>query len=72
MADNPGCQKMTIILGSVTWLSNFSPDLAKLCKPFQQLTTKDMPFMWMPMHIEAFETLKLKITNDCLLQFFNP
>ena len=23
-------------------------------------------------HTEAFETLKLKITNDCLLQFFDP
>ena len=28
--------------------------------------------MWMGMHTETFEALKLEITNDCLIQFFDP
>ena len=28
--------------------------------------------MWIPTHTEAFETLKLKITNNFLIQFLDP
>ena len=65
-------KQLQSFLGSLTWLSHFIPDLAKLHKPLQQLTKKDVPFMWMPTNTEALETLKLKITNDCLIQFFDP
>ena len=51
-----GIKQLQSFLASVTWLSHFIPDLAKLCKPLQQLTKKGIPFMWMPIHTEAFET----------------
>ena len=51
--------------GSVTWLSHFIPDLAKICKPLQQLPKKDICLLWTP-------TLRLKITNDFSIQLFDP
>ena len=65
-------KQLQLFLGSVTWLSFFIPDLAKLHKPLQQSTKKDIPFMGVAMYTEAFETLKLKIANDCLIQYFDP
>ena len=52
-------KQLQSFLGSVTWLSHFIPDLAKLYKLLQQLTKKDVPFMWKPMYNETFEILKL-------------
>ena len=64
-------QQLQSFLGSVNYLSCFIPGLSDLRKPLQSLVGADTPFTWTATHTEAFNLLKSKITNDCLIHSYD-
>ena len=64
-------QQVQSFLGSVNYLSHLIAGLSDLHKPLQNLVGADTPFIWTEMHTQAFNCLKSKISNDCLIHFYN-
>ena len=64
-------QQLQSFLGSVNYLSCFIAGLSDLCKPLQSLVGADTPFIWTETHTQAFNCLKSKISNDCLIHFYD-
>ena len=64
-------QQLQSFLGSVNYLSHFIAGLSDLCKPLQSLIGEDTPFIWTETHTQAFNCLKSKISNDCLIHFYD-
>ena len=65
-------KELQSFLGTVNYLSRFIPNLSRLRAQLQVLTRKDTPFVWTSVHDKEFHSLKCAISNDCLLQFYNP
>ena len=59
-------------LGSVNYLSHFIAGLSQLCKPLQALIKKNSEYIWTAVHDKAFQDLKDMVSEDCLIQFYNP
>ena len=59
-------------LGSVNYLSRFIPGLSQLCKPLQALIKKNSEYVWTDVHDKVFQDLKDMVSEDCLIQFYNP
>ena len=59
-------------LGSVNYLSQFIPELSRLRKPLQALIKKDSEFIWTVKHNRSFAEVKLAVSKDCLIQFYDP
>ena len=58
-------------LGMVNYLNAFCPALSSTIHSLHNLTRKDVPFMWAPVHTAAFEkAIELISTAPCLT-FFN-
>ena len=64
-------QQLQSFLGSVNYLSRFIAGLSDLCKLLQNLVGADTPFIWTETHTQAFNHLKSKISNDCLIHFYD-
>ena len=64
-------KELQSFLGTVNYLSRFLAFLSDLHAPFQSLLKKDMEFIWMPVHQQAFDQLKLHVSNDVKLQFYD-
>ena len=64
-------QQLQSFLGSVNYLSHFIAGLSDLHKPLQSLIGADTPFTWTETHTRAFNHLKSKISNDCLIHFYD-
>ena len=52
-------------------MSRFLAFLSDLHAPLQSLLKKDTEFVWMPVHQQAFDKLKLHVSNDVKLQFYD-
>ena len=59
-------------LGSVNYLSHFITGLSQLHKPLQALIKKNSEYIWTATHDKAFQDLKDMVSEDCLIQFYNP
>ena len=59
-------------LGSVNYLSRFIPGLSQLRKPLQALVKKNSEFVWTTVHGKSFQDLKDMVSEDCLIQFYDP
>ena len=59
-------------LGSVNYLSRFIPGLSQLCKPLQALIKKNSEYVWTDVHDRVFKELKDRVSEDCLIQFYDP
>ena len=64
-------QQLQSFLGLVNYLSCFIAGLSDLRKPLQNLVGVDIPFTWTETHTQAFNRLKSKISNDCLIHFYD-
>ena len=53
-------------LGTVNYLSRFLAFPSDLHAPLQSLWKKDTEFVWMPVHQQAFDQLKLHVSNTIL------
>ena len=59
-------------LGSVNYLSRFIPGLSQLHKPLQALIKKNSEYVWTDVHDRVFQELKDRVSEDCLIQFYDP
>ena len=55
----------------VNYLSRFPIFLSDLTAPLQSLLKKDSEFVWANIHQNSFEKLKLHVSNDVKLQFYD-
>ena len=64
-------KELQSFLGTVNYLSQFLIFLSDLRAPLQNLLKKDNEFMWTSTHQNAFDQLKLHVSNDVKLQFYD-
>ena len=64
-------KELQSFLGTVNYLSRFLAFLSDLCAPLQSLLKKDTEFIWTPVHQQAFDQLKLHVSHDVKLQFYD-
>ena len=65
-------KELQSFLGTVNYLSRFPlAFLSDLCAPLQSLLKKDTEFIWTPVHQQVFDQLKLHVSNDIKLQFYD-
>ena len=64
-------KELQSFLGTVNYLSHFLAFLSDLRAPLQSLLKKDAEFTWTPIHQHAFEQIKLHVSNDVKLQFYD-
>ena len=55
--------ELETVLGMITFLSKFAPNLAELTSPLRHFFLKDVEFSWDKPHIQAFDKLKQVITR---------
>ena len=58
-------------LRAVNYLSRFLAFLSDLRAPLQALLKKDTEFIWTSVHQHAFDQIKLHVSNDVKLQFYD-
>ena len=58
-------------LGTVNYLSRFLAFLSDLCAPLQSLLRKDTEFVSTSVHQHAIDQIKLHVSNDVKLQFYD-
>ena len=66
--DIQGVQRL---IGVVTYLSKFMPQLSSICEPLRRLTDNTAVFDWLPQHEEALTTIKKLITQAPLLHHYD-
>ena len=59
-------------LGLITYLGKFIPDLAATTEPLRKLIKKDVKFVWGEEQDKAFRKLKVSLTRNPTLTYFNP
>ena len=64
--------ELETLLGMVTYLTRFAPNLATLTAPLRNLLKKDVEFVWNESHDEAFQKIKDVLTGSPVLAYFNP
>ena len=64
-------KELQSFLGTVNYLSHFLAFLSDLHAPLQLLLKKDAEFTWTPVHQHAFDQIKLHVSNDVKLQFYD-
>ena len=63
-SDVAGVQRL---IGEVTYLSTFLPQLSTIAEPLRRLTDKNSVFNWLPQHDEAFAKIRSLITTAPVL-----
>ena len=66
--DVAGVRRM---LGMVTYLAKFLPQLATMSEPLRQLTKQDVEWIWTYEHDKAMDSIKKAITQVPVLKYFN-
>ena len=64
-------QGVQCLIGVVTYLSKFLPQLSTVCEPLCCLAGGQAIFDWLPQHEEAFTKIKELITQAPVLRFFD-
>ena len=64
-------KKLQSFLGTVNSLSRFLTFLSDLRAPLHNLLKKDCEFIWTDVHQQTFDQLKVHVSNDVKLQFYD-
>ena len=59
------------LIGVVTYLSKFVPQLSTICEPLLRLKESNSVFDWLPQHEDAFASIKELITQAPVLCYFD-
>ena len=59
-------------LGMVNQLGKFSPNIAELSKPLQELLSAKKAWLWTPTQDKAFTNLKKDLTTPNILTLYDP
>ena len=68
----PNVTELQSFLGSINYLSHFIPGLSQLRRPLQALIKKNSEYVWTDVHDRVFQDLKDMVSEDCLIQFYDP
>ena len=71
----PACQNVADVrrfLGMANQLGKFTPNLAELSHPLQQLLTKGREWCWNAAQQKAFNSIKAELTSPSVLALYNP
>ena len=60
------------VLGLVTQLAGFVPDVAQMSAALRQLLKKGTVWQWLPEHQAEFSNMKNLLTSDLLVRPFDP
>jgi len=66
--DVQGIQRL---IGVVTYLAKFVPQLSTVCEPLRRLTFKDVQFDWMEQQEKAFQEIKRLLTAAPVLRYYD-
>ena len=58
-------------LGMVQYLSKFSPRIAEIAEPLQDLMKKHVPYAWGHEHNHTFDNIKKEIVQTPILRYYN-
>ena len=64
-------KELQSFLGTVNYLSRFLAFLSDLHAPLQSLLKRGTEFVWMPVLKKVFDQIKLHVSNDMKLQFYD-
>lgn len=64
-------EELRSFLGLVTYVGRFLPNLSTVSSPLRELTHKEIPFKWQPIHDKAFKDLKSMIADIKTLAYFD-
>ena len=64
-------KELQSFIGTVNYLSRFLPFLSDLRAPLQNLLKKDSEFVWTNVHQQTFDQLKMHVSNDVKLHFYD-
>lgn len=64
--------ELETLLGILTYLTKFLPNLAEITSPMIELLRKDIEFIWGSEQEKAFDRVKKIITKAPVLCFFDP
>ena len=64
-------QSLQRLLGMITYLSKFLPNLSEVTKPLRRLLDKDVEWRWDDSHKEALNRVKHLITREPVLSYFD-
>lgn len=64
-------QELMSLLGFINYLAKFLPHLAQVSQPLRDLTTKNVQFVWSPIHDRAFTKVKRLISNHPVLKYYD-
>ena len=59
------------LIGVVTYLSKFVPQLSTVCEPLLRLKESNSVIDWLPQHEDAFVSIKELITQAPVLRYFD-
>lgn len=59
------------LLGMVTYLAKFIPNLSQITQPMRKLLEKDAEFVWTPQQATAFEEIKRSLSSTPVLRYYD-
>ncbi|MCG7882987.1 MAG: DDE-type integrase/transposase/recombinase, partial [Candidatus Thiodiazotropha endolucinida] len=67
-------QELETVLGMITYLQKFAPNMAEMTSPLRQLLSGDVEFVWEKSQQDAFDKIKDVITREPgpVLAYFDP
>ena len=60
------------LLGMITFVGNFIPNLSVLTDPLRQLLKKNIEWIWDAQHDKALQKIKDVLTKETVLRYFDP
>lgn len=65
-------KELHTMLGMITYLAKFAPQMSEITKPMRDLLKEDAEFIWDKQQQTALQKIKDTITSQPLLAFFDP
>ena len=65
-------KELQTVLGMITYLAKFAPQLSETTKPMRDLLKEDIEFVWDKPQEESFRKVKEIITKQPVLAYFDP
>ena len=65
-------KQLQSLLGICNWFRDFIPEFSLIAAPLTELTKKDNPWLWTPLHQSSMMLLLYRIATAPCLRYFNP
>ena len=65
-------KELQTVLGMITYLAKFAPQLSEITKPMRDLLGEEIEFIWDAAQEDSLNKVKKIITDESMLAYFNP